>query len=162
VIELELTRSRDDRRRYELAGVGTLRLEGLASRRALAQAEGRRWAIARRGFWGRTVEAVAGDGTTAGRYEARSVRRGGTVRWGGRELSLRPASAWRERYALADGERELALFEGRGWGRRPVKVSLAEELDPGLVLFTAFVVRGLAEDATAAAGAVASTAAVSG
>ena len=162
MIELELTRSRDDRRLYELAGVGTLRLEGLASRRALAQASGRRWAIARRGFWRRQIEAVADDGSVDGRYEPRSVRRGGTVRWGGRELALRPASVWRERYALADGERELALFEGKGWGKRPVKVSLAEELEPGLVLFTTFVVRGLAEDANAAAGAAVSTTAVSG
>jgi len=72
VIELELTRSRDDRRLYELAGVGTLRLEGLASRRALAQASGRRWAIARRGFWRRQIEAVADDGSVDGRYEPRS------------------------------------------------------------------------------------------
>ncbi len=160
--ELELTRSPRDRRLYELAGVGTLRLEGLASRRALAQAGGRRWAIARRGFWQRTIEAVAEDGAVDGRFDPRSIRRGGTVWWRGRELALRPASAWRERYALADGERELALFEGKGWGRRPVKVTLGEELDPALVLFTAFVVRGLAEDANTAAGAAASTAAVSG
>ena len=163
MIELELTRSARDRRLYELAGIGTLRLEGLASRRALAQAGGRRRAIARRGFWGRAMEATAEDGTVAGRFDPRSIRRGGTVWWGGRELALRPASAWRERYALAEGGRELALLEGKGWGRRPVsKVSLADELEPGLVLFTAFVVRGLAEDANAAAGAAASTAAVSG
>ena len=40
----------------------------------------------------------------------------------GRELALRPASRWRERYALADGDHELAVFDGRGWGRRPVTV----------------------------------------
>ena len=38
--DLELTRSRDDRRLYELAGLGTLRLEGLFSRRATAEAGG--------------------------------------------------------------------------------------------------------------------------
>jgi hypothetical protein len=151
VIELELTRSAHDRRLYELAGVGTLRLEGLASRRALAQAGSRRYAIARRGFWGRQIEAVAGDGSVAGRFRPRSVRRGGSVHWGGRGLVLRPASAWRERYALVEGEQELALFDGKGWGRRPVKVALSEDLDPALVLFTAFVVRGLAEDAGTAA-----------
>jgi hypothetical protein len=162
MIELELTRSRDDRRLYRLDGVGTLRLEGLASRRAVAQAAGRRYAIGRRGLWRRQFEAVAEDGSVIGRFEPRSIRRGGTLWWSERELGLRPASAWRERYALVEDDRELALFEGRGWGRRPVKVSLADELDPGLVLFTAFVVRGLAEDAGAAAGAAASTAAVSG
>ena len=69
------------------------------------------------------------------------------------QLMLRPASRWRERHALADGDRELAVFEGKGWGRRPVKVTTDDPaaLDPGLLLFAAFLVRGLAEDAGAAA-----------
>jgi hypothetical protein len=52
----------------------------------------------------------------------------------------------------------LAVFEGKGWGRRPVKVTVDDPraLDPGLLLFAAFVVRGLGEDASAAAGATAS------
>jgi hypothetical protein len=84
------------------------------------------------------------------------------VRWARRNLTLRPASAWRERYALVDDDRELAIFSGKGWGRRPVSVAVDESaaLDPGLVLFTAFVVRGLAEDASAGAAA-GTTAAVS-
>jgi hypothetical protein len=98
-----------------------------------------------------------------GEFEPRGLRRGGTLRWAGRELTLRPASRWRERYALADGDRELAVFDGKGWGRRPVKVSVddPEALEPGLLLFAVFVVRGLAADAgDAAAGA--GTAASSG
>ncbi len=77
------------------------------------------------------------------------MRRGGTLRWVGSEFALRPASSWRERYALADGDRELAVIEGKGWGRRPVKIIVddSEPIEPGLLLFTAFVVRGLAEDA---------------
>jgi hypothetical protein len=75
-------------------------------------------------------------------------------------LTLRPASNWRERYALVDGDRELALVDGKGWGRRPVSVTLgeADRVEPGLLLFTAFIVRGLAEDASSAAGAGASAA----
>ena len=82
------------------------------------------------------------------------------MRWAGRELTLRPASSWRERYALADGDRELAVLEGKGWGKRPVKVIVddAETVEPGLLLFATFVVRGLAEAASAAAGAGASAA----
>ena len=62
-------------------------------------------------------------------------------------------------YALADGDRELALFDGRGWGKRPVRITVGEDsIAPGLLLFAAFVVRGLAEDAAgAAAGASAAT-----
>jgi hypothetical protein len=86
------------------------------------------------------------------------------LRWADRELTLRPASGWRERYALAEGERELALFDCKGWGKRPVKVTILEPagVEPGLLLFTAFVVRGLAEDANAAGAAAASTAATAG
>jgi hypothetical protein len=147
--DLDLTRVPGDRRLYSLEGVGTLRLEGLASRGATAEASGRRWRIARRGFWQRAVRAADEAGAVVGEFEPRSLRRGGELRWDGRELTLRPASNWRERYALADGVRELAILDGKSWGRQPVKVTLddAEEIDPGLLLFAVFVVRGLAKDA---------------
>lgn len=153
--DLELTRTPGDRRLYALAGVGTLRLEGLASRRATAEAGGDSWQFARRGFWGQAIQATDMMGTVVGQFAPRAVRRGGQLDWQGRELTLRPASNWRERYALAAGDQELAVFDGKGWGRRPVKVTLgdADLVEPGLVLFTAFIVRGLAEDASSAAGA---------
>ncbi len=160
--ELELTRT-GDRRLYALEGVGTLRLMGLASRTATAEAGGRRWRFGRRGFWRRGIQATDETGIVVGEFEPRGLRRGGALRWAGRELTLRPASSWRERYALADGDRELAFLEGKGWGRRPVKLSVddGEDVEPGLLLFATFVVRGLAEDASGAAGAGAG-AAVSG
>jgi hypothetical protein len=82
----------------------------------------------------------------------------------GRELTLRPSSAWRERYALAEDDRELATLEGKGWGRRPVKVTVGdgEVTEPGLLLFAAFVVRGLAEDTGGATAAVTSSTTASG
>jgi hypothetical protein len=101
---------------------------------------------------------------TVGRFEPRGIRRGGEITWGGREVTLRLASALRARYALADGERELAVLDGNGWGRGAVSVSVDDSAQRGggLLLFAAFVVRGLAEDASAAAGASASTAATGG
>jgi hypothetical protein len=157
VAELELTRSRDDRRRYELEGVGSLRLQGWMSRGATAEVEGRSWAFARRGFWRTVIVATDADGGEAGAFQAAGLKRGGTLRWGDRELQLRPASFWRERYALAEGDHELALFDGKSWGKRPVRITVEDPAtpDPGLVLFCAFVVRGLAEDADAAAGGAA-------
>jgi hypothetical protein len=153
--DLELTRTPGDRRLYALKGVGTLRLQGFGSRSATAEAGGTRWQIVRRGLWRRLIEATDETGTAVGEFEPRGLRRGGTLRWGGRELSLRPASSWRERYALADDGRELAILDGKGWGRRPVKVTVddSEEVEPGLLLFVAYVVRGLAADAGNAAGA---------
>ncbi|HEX7311081.1 MAG TPA: hypothetical protein VF232_07860 [Gaiellaceae bacterium] len=157
---LELTRT-GDRRVYTLEGIGTLRLEGVMSRAATAMAGGASWTIGRRGFWQRAIEAVDESGSPVGTFEPRTVRRGGILTWAGREFTLRPASSFRERYALADGDRELALLDGKGWSKRPVKVTVdeSEAVEPGLLLFAAFVVRGLAEDAgsAAAAGATAAT-----
>ena len=165
MVELELERAPGDRRLYVLGDVGSIRFEGLFSRSATAVSDDGRWRLSRRGLLGRRVEALdQATGAIAGRFEPREIRRGGEIAWGARELTLRPASAWRERYALADGETELALLDGKGWGRRPVAISVDDPaaLEPGLLLFAAFVVRGLAEDAGAVAGATASTAATSG
>lgn len=161
--DLELSRSQTDRRLYALDGVGTLRFEGWFSRRARAEADSGSWRFARTGFWGRRIEATDAEGRPVGEFVPHSLRRGGTIRWAGRELAVRAASAWRERYALAQGEHELALLDGKDWGRRPVKISLDDPspVEPGLLLFAAFVVRGLAEDAAGAAVA-ASTASTGG
>lgn len=158
--DLELARTKEDRRLYALEGVGTLRLQGFGSRTATAEAGTNRWHIARQGFWQRRIEATDETDTPVGGFEPRGLRRGGTLRWAGHELALRPASKWRERYALADGTRELAVLDGRSWGRRPVHVSVDDlgAIDPGLLLFAAFVVRGLAQDASAAGGGGASAA----
>jgi hypothetical protein len=160
--DLELKRVSGERRLYALEGLGTLRLEGIASRAATANVAGKSWRIARRRFWMQDIEATDAAGATVGSFEPRTLRRGGTLRWAGRDLALRPASQWRERYALADGEKELAILDGKGWGRRPVTISIDDPaaVEPGLLLFAAFVVRGLAEDASGAAGASAGTAAV--
>jgi hypothetical protein len=160
MIDLELTRKPGERRLYVLERVGTLRLEGVASQRATAEADGERWRLGRPRFWSRATEATDASGAVVGEFEPRTVRRGGVVRWAGRELALHPASSWRERYALTDGDRELALLEGGSWGRRPVKVSMddLDAVEPGLLLFAAFLVRRLAHDAAAAAAAGATAA----
>lgn len=160
MLELELTRTESDRRLYALAGVGTIRLEGLFSRAATADADGTRWRFVRSSRWRPAAVATDEAGVTVGDFQPRGLRRGGAVHWAGSELTLRPASSWRERYALADGEQELVLLDGKGWGRRPVKVALADlgAVDAGLLLFATFLVRGLAEDAQGAAGAGASAA----
>jgi hypothetical protein len=161
MVDLELARVPGERRLFELAGVGTLRFGGIVSRAATATADGATWQIARPRFWSREIEAVDAAGTPVGSFSPRSLRRGGALHWAGRELVLRPASHWRECYALAGSDHELAIFEAKSWGSRPVKIRLedAAALEPALVLFTAFIVRGLAEDASGAAGAAAGAAA---
>jgi len=152
--DLELTRSREDRRLYELAGLGTLRLEGMLSRRATADAAGVAWSLRRVSFWRTAIDATDAAGTVVGTFDPRALKRGGTLTWDARAYALRPASRWKDRYALADGDREVAVLEGRGWGRRPVTISVDDPaaVDPGLLLFAAYVVRSLAEDSASGAG----------
>jgi hypothetical protein len=63
---------------------------------------------------------------------------------------------------LREGDRDLARLDGKGWGRRPVEISIEapNELEPGLLLFTAFVVHRLASNASGSSAG--STAAISG
>jgi hypothetical protein len=160
-IELELTRVPEDRRRYRLDGFGTVRLEGWLGRRGSAEADGHRWRFGHRGLWGRVIEAEAA-GVVVGEFVPRAIRRGGRLRWGARELELRPVGL-RERYVLGEQDRELVRLDARGWGRRPVRIALADPaaIEPGLLLFAAFVVHQLAGDSATAASA-GSTAATSG
>ena len=155
--ELALTRSSGDKRRFELEGFGTLRLGGWASRWATAQAGARKWGLARRGILSPSSRPPSPTAPWSG--SSRAARSSAAAGCAGRthEYTLEPDSRWKEHYALVDGERRLAMLEGKGWGKRPVRVEIAddERIDPGLLLFAAFVVRALAEDASAAGTAVA-------
>jgi len=160
--DLDLARDPHDRRLYELQGIGSIRLGGMFSRSATAAAfGGGSWSFDRPSLWRRTIEAYDAAGTIVGSFDRRTIRRGGVVTWRGREFELRPASVWKERYALADGDRELALLDGKSWGKRPVRVSIDEPsaVEPGLLLFATFLVRLLAEDAATAASSGSSAAA---
>jgi hypothetical protein len=166
MVELELTRAPDDRRLYSLGDLGILRLEGFFSRGATASTDGRSWHISRHGFWQREIQAVDPAGTVVGEFVPRGLRRGGTITWAGRQFTLHPAGPLRERYVLAADERDLALIEGKSWGKKPVQVKLVEDDPPvpGLLLFAAFVVRQLAVNAAnaAAGGSAAAVAGSSG
>jgi hypothetical protein len=159
MIELELTRTPHDRRLYRLDGVGTLRLGGFLSGGAIAEAGDGTWRFSWRGWSRRAIDATDLEGVMAGEFAPRDFRRGGTLVWRGRELTLRPVTALREHYVLNDGVDELARVEGKGWGRRPVRVWLdrPDALEPGLLLFTTFVASELAIQAVNAASYVSST-----
>jgi len=149
--ELELIRTPGDRRRYALEDIGTIHLEGLFARGANAEAGSDHWQFVRSGFWQRVMQATDATGNVVGEFRPRDLRRGGTLEWAGRELTLRPASSWRERYALADGDDELVILDGQA-------------VEPGLLLFACFVVRQLAVNAAndSAAGSTAAVSSTSG
>ena len=109
--DLELVRDPKDRRRYVMEGVGSLRVEGFARRRATIEADGRTWQAAPIGFWKRSMVATDAAGETVAEFQPRRIRSGGTLRVGARELEIAPASKWKQRYALKDGDDKLALLE---------------------------------------------------
>src|SRR4051794_41563642 len=100
MVDLELTRAPGDRRKYVLEGIGSLRLDGFASRAATAEADGATWSFRRVGFWRRRIEAVDRLGTVVGEFDPHGLRRGGAVRWAGPELLLRAAGSLRGPDAL--------------------------------------------------------------
>ena len=161
-IEFELERTREDRRSYVFGDAGTMRLQGLFGRNATAEAGGERWTF-RRSLWTRTIEAVAVSGEIVGEFRGRLLHSGGTICWKGRDVLLRRSTVWRERYVLEDAGRDLARFDVRAWGRFPVSVcvDVPEEVERGLLLFAAFVVRAAADDNSTGA-VVSSTTATTG
>ena len=155
----DLVLTRTGKRFYSLEGVGTLRLQKMFWNAAVAESGSGTWRFVRRGWFRRRIEATDESGRPVGGFEGnRGWRRGGTVRWEGRDFTLRSRSTWRaQRFELLDGEREVAMIEGRTSDKRPVTVSVDEPgvLDGGLLLLTAFTVRGLVLDAFAAISAAA-------
>jgi hypothetical protein len=150
---LELTRSSEGRRVYRLADRGTLRLNGLLMRSATVEADGATFTIERESFWTRAVRATDADGLV-GRFEPRTVRRGGVLEWRGVEHMLEPAALIAQRYSLEREGKVIAVVQARGWwgwgSRCPVTVELpdASDVDTGLLMFAAYVVRTTADRAS--------------
>lgn len=164
MIDLELTRIPNHRRAYRLDDIGSVRLEGWFSRTGRAHADdGRSWCFTRRGLWNRIIEADDATGAVVGEFTPRDIRRGGWLRWGTRELKLQPVGL-RERYVLSENDHDLVLLSAKGWGKRPVKITLADThaIDSGLLLFAAFAVHQLAGDSLNAASAGSATVASTG
>ncbi len=153
--ELPLTRSTDDRRRFEIDGVGALRRFGLFARGAeLRTVTGRTLRARPRGWPGRRSEATDEAGGVVGEFElAWRMRRSGTLTWQGLPHQVTTESSWRNRYLLSRDDRPLLSVRCRGWGRTPATLTVHDRsLDPGLVLFTAWLVQQFVES-DAAAGA---------
>jgi hypothetical protein len=143
-----------DDRLWVLHGVGTLRRTGRMSRAATAEAAGgRSWQIVRHG-WVRTgFRATDGTGAAVGELQDTLMRRGERLRWGDRELALRPDGRRRGGYELLDGERRLVTMTPKRPHKRALDIGLVDEaLDPGLLLFVAFIVQAYADDASFSSG----------
>jgi hypothetical protein len=90
VADLELERAPGERRLYVVDGVGTLRLSGLFSRAATAEADGRTWRFDHGPFWHRGVDAMDVAGVLVGRFEPRTDPPGRDGALGGTRAVVAP------------------------------------------------------------------------
>ncbi len=151
-----LTRSVEDRRRFELEGYGWLRSEGWLSHKAESgSTTGAGWRFEPTGWTGGRAEALdAMSGLPVGDYRRTgSFRQRGTVTWGARSYELTGVGWGGQRFQLTSGGTILVELKARSWGRSRVTLTIDESLDrePGLVLFTCWLVQLLLEQSSAAA-----------
>jgi hypothetical protein len=165
---VELRLRRGDRRRFTLETVsgepiGTMRLHGLASNTATAEAGGAGWTFTRR-LLSSAAHATNAAGAEVGTWLPRTIRRGGTFSWEGHPVILSPNSSWREDYTLHSGDLVTATVTRPTCGSRSVRftVSSTDSMPGGFLLFVAFVVLRIADDTTNAAATVAATTSTTG
>ena len=153
-----LTRSRNDRRLYELGSLGSLRLKGWFLRAADARTETESFTVSKTKTFDATVVATDSTAEQLGVFRPRSLRGGGTLEWRGTTYDLSHDAMLAERYSLMDGERVLAEVYARGWWgwgtKRPVELTVHDDRDRALLLFVTFVVRTIANQRNSDAAAV--------
>jgi hypothetical protein len=143
-MEVELTRSADDRRRYELAGYGAVRWpRRLSTAGDLLAGDAREFSTSMTGWTQRAAQVTDAAGAAVGAYRSTSwLTHDGAVTWRGVEYEIRRAHRWRNHYSLLHFDRPVLRIEGRGWGRRPATVSGVDPgLERGLVLFAVWLVQ---------------------
>ncbi len=146
---MKLTRDSVDGDLWVLEGVGTLRRTGRISRAATAEAGALSWQSVRRGWVRPGFRAADATGAVVGEIKGRFMRRGETLRWADRVLVLRADELRRTGYVLLEGERRLASMAPKRSGKRPLDVTVDDPtIDPGLLLFMAFVVQAYSDDAS--------------
>ena len=145
--ELTLTRSAEDRRRYELPGYGSVRRLGWLSRDAeIATVDG----VTRRtkqSPTGKRATLTEGADSVVAEYERTSwTKHDGTVTWRGLGYAITTESHWRRRYLLARDGLPCVRVTCRGWGKKPATVEvLGPAAGPALVLFTTWLVQTFVE-----------------
>lgn len=155
--ERHLMRSRDDRRRYDLEGFGSLRKVNWYSHHHVGRTrDGREWLFRKRGALGGRSEATAPDGVVVGLTEQqRILNHGGSLQWYGQRYEVVSDSKWKTRYHLRGPRGDLVSVESKGWGKNPAKLILLrpDDIDHGLLLYFTWLVNTFAEDDGTAAAA---------
>src|SRR5262249_10198373 len=144
MVELALTRSAEDRRRFDLAGYGSVRRLGTSIAVVdLTTLDGSVLRTDRTGIWRPVIRATDAVGSVVGEYRAlRASTSSGELTWRGLAYRLTTGGWTRARFALErDGEPVLRL-RCASWGRRPVSVTVDDPTaEAALVLFVVSVAR---------------------
>lgn len=140
-----LLQSSDDRRRYDLAGVGSIRRMSLFSRTALLlPVDDEPLTAQSRGLLTGESEAVAAGGGPVGDYTHPDLTtRGGRIGWRGRELRLRTPPGDISSFELHEDGATLLAVRATGWGHLPAQVTVHDPGDPGLLLFALWLAQGV-------------------
>jgi hypothetical protein len=161
MIELQLKRARDDRRRYGIDDRAWWRRRSWKSCASDAVVDGRELRFRRTGLLGRAATAEdAATGVVVAEW------RSGWVTTSGAELRLRRSGGWwKSEWSLKDDSGDLVRFESRGWTGSEIRLLVDEDarVSRPVLLFAAWLVACLTQDdADAAAGATAAVVASTG
>ena len=145
--ELALTRSADDRRRFELVGHGSIRRSGWLARNAVIRTGDGVERTTKQSPTGKFASLTEAAGSVVAAYErTRWVDHGGTVTWRGLPYDLAVESHWRHRYLLSRNGADVLRVTCKGWGKKPAVVEVHDPaIDPGLVLFTTWLAQAFVE-----------------
>lgn len=147
--QVELLQDPGDKDRWVLPGVGSFLRTGRVSRAATAEAGERRWSIKRFGLVRTGFNASDEAGTVVGEVRNPISGRSDRLRWAGCDLRLVRDGPRLWGYALCDGDRRLAVMTPKRRGRRQLDVVLEDpSVDPGLLLFQAFIAQAYEDDAS--------------
>src|SRR5205085_12045600 len=158
--ELELTRSQDDRRRFDLDGYGSLRKQGLLDPSVeLLLLDGTVLRTEKLGFFRMVLQAYDASGENVGEFRSRAISSGGELSWRDQVYEVISEAWWGTRYLVTSGDRPVVRLRCSGWGgSTPVRVTVEDPTaDPGLVLFLTWVVQRIVANnsaGNASAGAV--------
>jgi hypothetical protein len=142
-----LRQSSEDRRRYDLEGVGSIRRMSLFSRTALLlPVDGEPLTARSRGLLSGEAEAVAAGGGLVGEYTHPDLlTHSGRIRWEDRTLRLRTTPVLVSRYELREDDVTLLEVQATGWGHPPAQVTVHDAGDPGLLLFALWLAQGFVD-----------------
>ena len=152
--EFALTRSADDRRRFELDGYGSIRRSSWLKRNAEIRTCDGVERTTRQSPTGKHAGLIEAAGSVVADYQrTRWVDHGGTLTWRGLPYDVTVESHWRHRYLLSRNGVDALRVTYKGWGKKPAVVEVHDPgMDPGLVLFMTWLAQTFVELDSGAGG----------